>query len=381
MSECSRITSAPSLYVGVCAALLAGCAMKPLVFPAPAPTPAPVPAPVVASDPHVLIERSLPRALSDRAGWVGDIYGAFAALSIEPTPERVCAVVAVIEQESDFQIDPQVPDLGAIAAREIDRRAERAGVPLPLVHGVLQLKSANGHSYSERIAAARTEKDLSDIYEDFIASVPLGRTLFAERNPIRTRGPMQVNIAFAERYAATKPYPYPVQQSIDDEVFTRRGSLYFGIAHLLDYPAPYNRYLYRFADFNAGQYASRNAAFQSALSTASGLPLTADGALLAPDGETDQTGSTEAAARVLGRRLDLSERALHSALEEGKASEFERTALYQRVFALAEKSAGHPLPRALVPRITLQGPKLTRHLTTDWYARRVNERYTRCLNH
>ncbi len=326
-----------------------------------------------------MIERSLPRALSDRAGWVADIYGAFSALSIEPTPEHVCAVVAVIEQESDFQIDPQVPDLGAIASREIDRRAEQAGVPLALVHGVLQLKSANGRSYSERIAGARTEKDLSDIYEDFIASVPLGHTLFAERNPIRTRGPMQVNIAFAERYAAAKPYPYPVQQSIDDEVFTRRGSLYFGIAHLLDYPAPYNRYLYRFADFNAGQYASRNAAFQSALSTASGLPLITDGALLGPASDTDAPGSTEAAARVLGRRLDLSERAVHSALEDGKASDFERTALYQRAFALAEKSAGHALPRAMVPRITLEGPKLRRHLTTEWYAGRVNDRFTRCL--
>jgi len=30
------------------------------------------------------------------------------------------------------------------------------------------------------------------------AAVPLGRTLFAESNPIRTRGPMQVNVAFAE---------------------------------------------------------------------------------------------------------------------------------------------------------------------------------------
>ena len=70
-------------------------------------------------------------------------------------------------------------------------------------------------------------KDLSDAYEDLIAAVPLGKELFADRNPIRTRGPMQVNVAFAEQFSAAAPYPYPVRSSIADELFTRRGSVYF----------------------------------------------------------------------------------------------------------------------------------------------------------
>ena len=36
--------------------------------------------------------------------------------------------------------------------------------------------------------------------------------------------------------------------------------------------------------------------------------------------------------------------------------------------------------RAAVPRIKLQGPKITRRLTTDWYAHRVDERFQRCLS-
>jgi hypothetical protein len=310
---------------------------------------------------------------------VADIYAGFATQGIEPTNESVCAVDAVIEQESGFHVDPIVPGLGAIAWREIDARAERAGVPRMIVHTALQLKSPTGRSYSERIDAARTEKDLSDIYEDFIAAVPMGQRLFAGSNPIRTRGPMQVNIAFAEQYAALRPYPYPVKASIADEVFTRRGSVYFGIAHLLAYPASYDNYLYRFADYNAGQYSSRNAAFQSAVGIASGLPLTTDGALLPRDGDAKDPGSTELAVRALSQRLNIGEAAIHSALEQGRTPDFERTTLYQRVFALAERVAGHPLPRASVPRIKLQGPKISRNLTTEWYAQRVNGRFERCL--
>jgi hypothetical protein len=190
---------------------------------------------------------------------------------------------------------------------------------------------------------------------------------------------MQVNIAFAEQYAAAKPYPYPVKVSIADEVFTRRGSLYFGTAHLLAYPAPYDAYLYRFADFNAGQYASRNAAFQRAVSSASGTSVTPDGALLPHEGDAKSPGSTELALRALGKRLNMSDNAIHGALEQGKTSEFERTQLYQRVFALAERARGQRPVRALVPRIQLHGPKISRRLTTDWYAHRVDQRFKLCL--
>jgi hypothetical protein len=326
-----------------------------------------------------MMDAAVPRTAPDRSGWLTDMYAAFTALSIEPTHENICAVAAVIAQESGFRVDPVIPNLPVVAWKEIDHRAEHAGVPIFIVHTALKLTSSTGRSYAARIDGARTEKDLSDIYEDFIGAVPLGRTLFAERNPIRTRGPMQVNIAFAEQYAADKPYPYPVKMSIADEVFTRRGSLYFGTAHLLDYAAPYDSYLYRFADFNAGQYASRNAAFQSAVSTVSGTPLTPDGALLPHGGDEKDAGSTELALRALSRRLNLDDGAIHSALEQGKSGGFERTSLYRRVFALADQAAGRPMPRELVPHIQLHGPKISRNLTTAWYAGRVDQRFKRCL--
>ena len=327
------------------------------------------------------IVRLLPARTADRQGWATDIYAAFAALDIEPTTQNLCATLAVTEQESTFTANPVVPGLAKIAREEIYRRAEEHGVPQLIVRGALMFSSHNGKSYDEQLATVRTEQDLSRIYEEFIGSVPLGRRLLAGDNPVHTAGPMQVSIAFAEQYVRVHPYPYPVVGSIRHEVFTRRGGMYFGIAHLLGYPASYAQPLYRFADFNAGWYASRNAAFQQAVSLASGIPIALDGDLVRYDSIRDrgQIGTTEVAVRSLSRSLAMSDGQIHRALQQGESAKLERSELYQRVFALAERMERRPLLRAVIPRIALHSPKITRKLTTDWYASRVDQRYRRCM--
>src|SRR3546814_6458689 len=70
---------------------------------------------------------------------------------------------------------------------------------------------------------------------------------------------------------------------------------------------------------------------------------------------------------------------IRRALEKGDAAEFEDTDLYARVFALAEAAEGKPLPRAVLPGIRLESPKITRKLTTAWFANRVNDRWKRCM--
>ncbi|HWS74725.1 MAG TPA: DUF1615 domain-containing protein [Quisquiliibacterium sp.] len=339
---------------------------------------APEPPPPRPSEARALIASLLPASAPDRRGWAVDVYAALSSLEIAPSTPNICAVLAITEQESGYRADPPVPGLARITWDEIERRAEGAGVPMFAVRVALKLPSSDGRSYAERIDAARTERELSEIFEDMIDRVPMGKRLFAGLNPVRTGGPMQVSVEFAERHARDRGYPYPVESSIRREVFTRRGGMYFGIAHLLDYPASYDRPLYRFADFNAGRYASRNAAFQNAVSIASGIPLDLDGDLVRP-GSADAPGSTELAVRSLSRRLRMSDTEIRSALEQEGGPEFERSALYERVFELAERLEGRAPPRAVVPRIVLKSPKITRKLTTEWFATRVDERYRRCL--
>jgi hypothetical protein len=325
------------------------------------------------------IAKRLPAKVSNREAWAVDIFAAFESLSIRPTTENICAVVAVTEQESTFQVNPTVPGLAAIARREIDGRAARYHIPGVAVNAALALESPTGATYRERLDKVKTEKELNDIFEDFINIVPLGGRLFGSLNPVRTAGPMQVSIAYAEQHADEKKYPYPIHSTIRNEVFTRRGGMYFGIAHLLDYPADYDDMLFRFADFNAGHYASRNAGFQNAVSILTKTPLALDGDLLLHGSAASDPSQTELAIRKLGDRLDLSDAAIRRDLERGDQGDFAETRLYQRTFGLGDPGRGKPLPRAVVPKIRLESPKITRKLTTEWFARRVDERYDKCL--
>ena len=200
-------------------------------------------APVVDPDvARAYIVKHLPGNLSNRDTWAVDIFAAFEALEIAPSPQNICAVIAVTQQESTFQVNPAVPGLAGIARKEIESRAKRAGIPMMIVDTALKLKSPNGQSYRERI----------------------------------------------------------------------------------------------------------------------------------------EPSNTELAARKLADRMALSHAAIRDDLERGRDAGFERTKTYERVFDLAAANGRTP-PRAIVPRIQLKSPKITRNLTTEWFARRVDDRYRQCL--
>ncbi|ANR78515.1 hypothetical protein BBB57_09740 [Kosakonia sacchari] len=322
-----------------------------------------------------VVRRTIPASIKDRDGWAQDLATTFSSQKLSPTLENICSVLAVAQQESNYQSDPVVPGLNKIAWKEIDKRAERMHIPTMLVHTALKIPSPNGKSYSERLDKVRTEKELSAIFDDFIGMVPMGQKLFGSLNPVRTGGPMQISVAFAEQH--TDGYPWKMEGTVRQEVFSRRGGLWFGTYHLLNYPVNYTAPIYRFADFNAGLYASRNAAFQNAISKATGMKLALDGDLILY-GSSD-AGTTELAARKLGASLGMSDRDIRRQLERGDSNKLEETKLYREVYRLAEKKSGKTLPREILPGIKLESPKITRNLTTAWFAKRVDDRRAACM--
>lgn len=362
MSAASRLYPLPFLAV----AILAGCSSQ---------SGQPVSKGEKPVDVASVVRQKMPASVKDREAWAKDIATTFKSQGLAPTVENICSVLAVAQQESGYQADPVVPGLSKIAWQEIDRRAERLHIPLFLVHTALKINSPNGKSYSERLDTVKTEKQLSAIFDDFINMVPMGQTLFGSYNPVHTGGPMQVSIAFAEQHA--KGYPWKMAGTVRQEVFTRRGGLWFGTYHLLNYPANYSAPVFRFADFNAGWYASRNAAFQNAVSKASGVKLALDGDLIRYNSK--EPGKTELAVRKLAGQLGMSEREIRSQLEKGDSLAFEKTALYKKVYKLAEAKTGKTLAREMLPGIQLESPKITRKLTTAWFAKRVDERRARCM--
>jgi hypothetical protein len=327
--------------------------------------------------------RVLPPNITDRSAWADDIGTAFAALSIPAQTHKVCALAAVIEQESTWQADPPVANLAKVAAAELDKKRAKYGIPKPVFDLAMARTSPNGKTFQQRLDTLRTERELSLLFEDMIREIPMGTTLFEGQNPVKTGGSTQVSVAFAAEQMRDKPYPWRPAGTPREEVFKRRGGLYFGAAMLLDYPVSYNRMRYRFADYNAGRYSSRNAAVQSLLVQLTGQKIDPDGDLLRYKGGEPVSPRTEPsqawrALLALQAELGVNAAQIERDLKLEKRFEFETSPTYRRLYQLADKRGLKP-PREQLPDIDLNSPKITRKLTTAWFAERCEMRYRVCM--
>jgi hypothetical protein len=362
------------------------CATRPSV---PAPRPASLGAADIAAliDPHV----------RDRAAWGQAVADALAATRLPPDRPSACAVLAVIGQESGFQEDPVVPGLARLVEARLESYRSKLG-PLgrPLFARLLAGHSpSDPRSFEERLHHVRTERDLDRVFRDLLAdyqndhpaafeAATLAGKLFdleslSDLDPITTAGPMQVSVRFAETWARDHGRNPDVREAL----YTRAGGVLYGTARLFTHEAGYAKMIFRFADYNAGVYTSRNAAFQQQLGKLMGVALAPDGDLLRyrKDGSpSDDDSKTLQALRTFRERLapTISEDQVEADALKEKTLAFERTATYQAVKAAYATRVGPP-EYAVLPDVVLESPKMTRKLSTAWFAQSVDRRFEACL--
>lgn len=340
--------------------------------------------------------------VKDRAGWAQDLGAYYDRHGVEPTVGNTCAVVAVLEQESGFEPDPAVPGIGEmvdewVAEKQADMGKVQSWIFGTGVKAVLDTKPEGAsQSWYERLHGAKTERDVDLAFRAFLdaqrARAP--KVLGAAEgvaslagfdpealNPITTAGCMQVQVAWARDHADADGLDV---DAVRDELYTRSGCLHYGAARLLGWEAGYEAPVYRFADFNAGFYASRNAAFQERLAKLSGRSLTLDGDLLRwteRGRPADEPSETLQALLALfaAKGVELPERRVRNDLAREKERAFEETQTWAELGRLATE-AGVPVAYARMPQLHLESIKLSKDRTTEWFATSVQRRYDRCLD-
>ncbi len=338
------------------------------------------------------------KGAQDSRGWAADLLDVLRAHRLDQSRENACAAIAVIDQESSFQADPAVAGLGKIS--EAALREKFNAIPLggALAVRFLERTPRSDDSYMMRIRNARTERDLDLVFRAFIEDASsrtnlgvlinsgLLNSAIDSRNEIDTAGSMQVSVKFSLA-AANKRRWLPMQlddvYAVRDELYTRRGGMYYGVLQLLGYESGYDKKVYRFADYNAGRYASRNSAFQLIVAELANEILALDGDLLVYDkgAVRAKPGSSELAIRRVAAiaKLDLSNEQIRKDLLREKKSDFTATRTFKWIRDAYQKQTRRVPPFAVVPEIRLSSPKIKRVMTTRIFAESVNTRYQACM--
>lgn len=357
-----------------------------------------------APDPGLSVEqitRRVRKDVRDKTPWAAAVRAGLEAAAQPVDADHVCQVLGVIEQESGYEADPEVPGLAKIAMTGFEEEArDKLGFLGPAAVGMLLDVTPEGEqkSFRQRMETVRTERDLDRLFRDIQAyhaakaprlakAVDLLAPRLRERlNPIGTAGSMQVAVSFALEHGepAVRGQEAPSADEIRERLYTIDGGVRYGTLRLFAHEADYDRPIYRFADYNAGLYASRNAAFQQALRDLVGVDLNPDGDLLiwnARGRPTDTDGQTMSALLSWRASLapDLLEPQLRRDVRLEKERRFEETETWRRLRESWTAKKGAEPAYAALPEVSLDSPKLRKDRTTRWFAESVERRYKDCL--
>jgi hypothetical protein len=361
------------------------------------------PPPSVGLLPTTVLIKAAEPGVPDPRGWASDVLDVLKLHGLPQSRENICSIIAVADQESGLVANPTVPNLGQLSEKAVIEKLSKLSILRGGAITFLNHFPSPADSFMQRIRRAKTERDLDLAYRDLVAGLEdyahrykLG-LLFDNRfasdliegsNEINTIGPMQVAVNFAVQYETQrrggKALSLQDIYQVRDNLYTRKGGLFYGALLLLGYESGYDKKIYRFADFNAGRYSSRNAAFQAVIGALSKQALATDGDLLMykADGSVASTvSSTEKVLRSVNQvfALNLKESQIRRDLIQEKTLAFNDTTTYKLIRATYYKVTGKAAVYAQVPSIQLHSEKTSRILTTEKFANTVNGRYQRCL--
>ncbi|MBK8451737.1 MAG: DUF1615 family protein [Thiofilum sp.] len=358
------------------------------------------PKPTIAVNQVTALIKAAEPQRPDPKSWAIDMLDVLKQHGLAQSKENVCSIIAVVDQESGFVANPAVPNLGKLSEKAVINKLNQIPILGGQAEKFLNTFPDPKQSFMARIRSARTERDLDLAYRDLITELSkrykfdfliknsLARNLIEGQNEIDTIGSMQVAVSFAVQYEREqrqgKALSLEEIYQVRDKLYTRKGGLFYGTLLLLGYETGYDRKIYRFADFNAGRYASRNAAFQALISELTAQKLMLDGDLLIYSSSgtiTNTLSQTENALRLLNLKysLNLTDKKIRSDLMLEKSQNFKDTQTYKLVRELYQKQTKHKPVYAIIPTITLNSEKTSRILTTERFAINVNQRYQTCM--
>ena len=329
--------------------------------------------------------------------WATAVRSALMIAGQLPDADHACQVLAIIEQESGYEADPAVHDLARVVALELEAEVrDKLGFLGPGAIGMLLDVAPEGEArtFRQRMDDIHTERDLDLFFRELMAyhesrapTLARGLELVAPRlmerlNPVRTAGSMQVQVSFAQEHELSADLG---REAVRDQLYSLEGGVRYGTLRLFAFEAGYDQPIYRFADYNAGLFASRNAAFQDALSQTMGAPLDLDGDLLIWNDRGHPTRKAGETLRLLQewratRAPELSESRMKKDLQQEKEHRFEQTQTWAVFGADWASSHGGKAPvYARIPEVTLDSPKLKGQWTTRDFAERVDKRYRACM--
>lgn len=191
------------------------------------------------------IQSLIPSSVHQRDSWAHDIQDIMDKLSIVKTKKNTCSIIAIIDQESNFVANPQVPGLGDKAVKEVNSRLEekfsqKLGDKLgqPIAHyfqDTLKTLPTPKNNYLKQMRKVKTEQDLDILYRQIFddmtkhyhvsalanAAKFIGQDIGERMNPITTLGSMQVQVKYANEHQKDNMNIHELR----DDLYTDRKSV------------------------------------------------------------------------------------------------------------------------------------------------------------